>query len=358
VIALPSEPGEYGQDKLQQSSGVLGKLPPDVQRLPEGYVVAGRQMAVERQTEWVVCYLPDERLIKFSLEKSAGWLSDLNAARLASGLVSACQAKDISVAPESQVVVEEPGKRWRIADPRRTLIVEKDRDGLAVRAALPLRLLPNKGLAMLEAVLTGSEQIPSFAFTGLVTEFQGNNYLLTEHLSQVIDVAEESPAEPAADESAVPAGAAAADATATAPAGDPRPEDIIKQLLERKPRRAVPLPQNLPAVAKQETPPARPDGQPRSEQSWPEETMVVDQPGRIVPSEQWWMFAFEDKGHQASRRPMRLLPNRMLENAIALAGDESMGVVLLVSGEITEYRGTNYLLLRKVLVQRDWGNLK
>jgi hypothetical protein len=48
----------------------------------------------------------------------------------------------------------------------------------------------------------------------------------------------------------------------------------------------------------------------------------------------------------------------MLENAIALTGDESMGVILVVSGEFTEYRGTNYLLLRKVLVQRDWGNLR
>jgi len=356
VIALPSEPGEYGQDKLQRSAGVLGKLPPDVHRLPEGYVVAGRQMAVERQADWVVCYLPDERLAKFSLNEAAGWLGDLDAARLGSGLVAACQAREISVAPEAQVIVEEPGKRWRIADPRRTLIVERDRDGLAVRAALPLRLLPNKSLAMLEAVLTGSQQTPSFAFTGLVTEFQGNNYLLTEHLSQVITVAEEPPSETGGGDAS--ADSAETDATATAPAGDPRPEEIIKQLLERKPRRAVPLRQNVPAVAQQEPPPVRPDGEARVEQVWPEETLVVDQPGRIVPSEQWWMFAFEDKGHQASRRPVRLLPNRMLENAIALAGDESMGVVLTVSGELTEYHGTNYLLLRKVLVQRDWGNLK
>jgi len=351
VIALPTEPREYGDDRMIRSSGVLGKLPPDARRLPEGYIVAGRQMSVESSADWTLCHMGDEQILKLSLTEAGPWLGDLDAARLPGGLVRACQSKDVTLAPESRVVVEEPGRRWRIDDGRRVLLVEKDREGVLLRTAMTLRLLPNKRLAMLEAVLAGADRTPSFVFTGRVTEFQANNYMLIEHLAEVIEVPLEGPAPPAGEQTSPPEAQEPA-----APADEPRAEDIIKQLLESKPRRAVPLPQNLPVVPPEDAPSEGAEG--RQGQAWPEETMIVDRPGRVVPSEKWWTFAFEDKGRQAGRRPIRVLPNRMLENAIALTGDQSMGVVLLVSGEVTEYRGTNYLLLRKVLVQRDWGNLR
>lgn len=355
VIALPSEPGEYGEDPLQLSSGVLGKLPPEVHRLPEGYVVSSQQMAVEQGADWCVCYLSDERVVKLSREEAAGWAAELDKAGIPAGLGRAVQDKGIILAPEAKVQVETPGICWRIADPRRTLVVEQEADGVVVRSALPLRVLPNKRLTMLESVIAVSDTLPKFAFTGRITEFQANNYLLVEHLAEVVDVSERANA--AAPEAQPAAPDPTSKPPATAPSGEPRPEDIIKQLLERKPRRALVLPPNAPeptlrpVTSGQETDSGR-------ENLLPEETMIVDQPGRVVPMDKWWTFAFEDKGRQSSQRPMRLLPNRMLENAIALSGDETMGVVLLVSGEVTEYRGTNYLLLRKVLVQRDWGNIR
>lgn len=361
VIALPSEPGEYGEDPLQLSSGVLGKFPPEVHRLPEGYVVASQEMAVEQQADWYVCYLPDERLIKLSLDEAGVWPGDLEAGRLPSGLVAAAQGKGVTLAPESKIHIEEKGRRWRVADPRRTLIVEKDAGSMVVRSALALRLLPNKRLSMLEAVLAGTDRMPNFAFTGPVTEFQGNNYLLTEHLAEVVEAPPPSPAgETDATDETPPADRTegAIDTAPAGPAGEPRPEDIIKQLLEKKPRRALVLPQTMPSAVQRPLVPG-PGGEAATEQALPEETLLVDQPGRVVPADdKWWIFSFEDRGRQANRRPVRLLPNRMLENAIALTGDESMGVILVVSGEMTEYRGTNYLLLRKVLVQRDWGNLR
>jgi hypothetical protein len=358
---LPSDPGEYGEDPLQLSSGVLGKLPADVHRLPEGYMVASQEMAVEQQPDWYVCYLPDERLMKLSLDEGGSWVGDLESQKLPAGLVNAAQAKGITLAPESKINIEDKGRRWRVVDPHRTLIVEKDASSIVVRSALPLRLLPNKRLSMLEAVLAGTDRVPNFAFSGRITEFQGTNYLLVENLAEVLDVAQQTggdqadaTAQPAPDSR--PEGAAAG--PASAPAGEPRPEDIIKQLLEKKPRRALVLPQTMPSTVQRPLTPG-PGGEPSAEQVQAEETMVIEQPGRVVPSdEKWWTFSYEDKGHQATRRPVRLLPNRMLENAIALTGDESMGVVLIVSGELTEYRGTNYLLLRKVLAQRDWGNLR
>ena len=58
-----------------------------------------------------------------------------------------------------------------------------------------------------------------------------------------------------------------------------------------------------------------------------------------------------------NQRPIQLLPNRLLETTIALSGGGRQGMVFLVSGEVTVYKGDNYLLLRKVLVRRDLGNL-
>jgi len=364
VITLPSEPGEYGEDPLQLSSGVLGKLPPDVHRLPEGYVVANVQMSVQRREDWTVCFLPDERLAKLAFSEAGGWASDLNGRRVPPGLVKACQEEGVQVAAEAAVAVEEHGRRWRVSEARRTIIVEKDRDGIVIRRALVLRILPNKRLAVLEAVLDASDRSPSFAFTGRITEFQGSNYILIEQLAEVIEsrqngqVEQEPPAGGTNGTSGSPPPQPDTP-SASSPDREPRPEDIIHQLLERKPRRAVVLPRPVATVPEDKpvAPGSAEDGPP-DRPLRAEETMIVDQPGRLVPSEQWYTFTFEDKGRLPSQRPIRLLPNRMLEDAIALTGDKAAGVVLIVSGEVTEYRGNNYLLLRKLLVQRDWGNLR
>lgn len=86
---------------------------------------------------------------------------------------------------------------------------------------------------------------------------------------------------------------------------------------------------------------------------------MVDQLGRLVPAgEQWWSLAFEDRGRDASRPPIRVLPSRLLETAVTLSSGTAQGGVFMVSGEITTYKGLNYLLLRKVLVRRDLGNFR
>ncbi|MBI4582171.1 MAG: hypothetical protein HY718_20915 [Planctomycetes bacterium] len=360
IIALPSEPGEAGEDPLQLSSGVLGKLPPDVHRLPEGHVVAGVQVGIERQDDWLVCYLPQERLADASLKQAEGWAGDLDAGRLPHGLAKACQDKGVTLAPEATVVAEEPHRRWRIIDPRRAILVELDRQGAVLRALLPLRVLPNKRLMVLEAILSAGDK-RDFAITGRITEFQGTNYVLLEHIAEVVAMkpiggeANTGSGQRGTNESSGAAGAAA-----SGPAGrDPRPEDIIRRLLDSNPRRAVVLPGTMPAgVAASPAGPVA-EGDARADpQLWPEETILVDRPGRVVPGDKWWTFSFEDRSASAARKPIRLLPNRMLENAIASGGDTTLGVVLIVSGEVTEYRGANYLLLRKVLVQRDWGNFR
>ena len=90
----------------------------------------------------------------------------------------------------------------------------------------------------------------------------------------------------------------------------------------------------------------------------PEGAMVVDRVGRVIPGEPWWSLVFEDQGTHPKDKPMPLLPNQLLETAIALTSGGTEGVVLVVSGEATLHNEDNYLLLRKVLIRRDLGNIR
>ena len=50
--------------------------------------------------------------------------------------------------------------------------------------APPLRILPNRELAKVEAILAEVPDSRGFLLTGRITEFQGVNYLLLEHVAQ------------------------------------------------------------------------------------------------------------------------------------------------------------------------------
>jgi len=293
VLILPSEPGEFGQDQTQVSGGAVAKLTPDAHRLPDGYIVAAREARIDLQGDWYVAHLS--------------------------------QAKGVPDAP-------------------------------------PLRVLPNKRLMMIEAIHKATHKSPQLVVTGRITEFQGVNYLLAENLIEcAVDKPEVAPS--ATRSTAPPTDAeATAQPALTQPAGrtEPRAEDIVAQLLATKPMRAVVLPEHLPEAGVDSDSSSSEAGESgstgREGPRWPEETMLIDRVGRLVPGERWWTFAFEDRGKNPANPPIRLLPNRLLESAIALSGGGTRGIVFVISGEVTEYQGFNYLLLRKILVRRDFGN--
>jgi hypothetical protein len=52
------------------------------------------------------------------------------------------------------------------------------------------------------------------------------------------------------------------------------------------------------------------------------------------------------------------LPNRLLEDMEVASAGGSKSVVFIVSGELTEYHGANYLLVQKLLTKPNLGNLK
>ncbi len=320
TLVLPSEPRE-SDEAPEGSGGVMAKLTPESQRLPEGYVIGARPARIQRDGEWHVAYLvPQEGL------------------------------------PETP----------------------------------PLRLLPNQYLEMIETVLAEAGAASQFLTTGRVTEFQGVNYLLVEHVAQLpppVAGIQSATAKPASDGQGVRNGSASsppavdnrAAPQASRPATDREPsaEEVIRQLMQTEPARALVLPRDRTGqtatsapVEESKTATAPAPLTPASVElaagdaareavAWSESTWLIDQLGRVVPAGgTWWSLAFENRGQEASRKPVRLLPSRLLETAIALSGGGTRGVVFSVTGEITTYRGQNYLLIRKVVVRRDMGNFR
>ncbi|MGQ9651265.1 MAG: hypothetical protein ACUVXJ_14240 [Phycisphaerae bacterium] len=286
VILLPTSPAEVGQPAEDRSQGVRKRIIPETPLLPEGYVVASREVRIETEGDWLVAYL----------RKS----TDL---------------------PDSP----------------------------------PLRILPNQQLSMLRAVLRQSPPPTSFLMTGRITEFMGANYILLENIEEVFADGAESSAPAVAPPQSTPA---------DAPRDrEPTAEEILKQLLSRPTRRSVALPQLTQIIqgddgqaAKTLSRPADPGGAPAG--LWPERAMLVDRVGRVVPGDQWWTLVFENRGRQAADQPIRLLPSRLLESAISLSRGGTQTPVFIVSGEVTTYESRNYLLLRKLLVRRQAGNIR
>jgi len=304
-LILPSEPASPEQAVAYRSEAVFGKVPTHQRRLPEGYVLGSRRARIERQGEWLVAIL-------------------------------------------------EPAK--------------------GMPNAPPLRLLPSETLEMIEAVLSESTEPITFLLTGRVTEFQSVNYLLVEHVAQVQrvsgregnhsrDVSATSPTEvQAARQSAAPGSAKGRDhAKASQP---PTAEEVAEELMAMEPVRAL----VVPRTGQSDRPAEKaPSGEAASASGtvndavgdWPEGTLLADRVGRVMAGDDgWWMLAFEDPGLNARLKPIRLLPNRLLETALSLSEGGTRGVVFQVSGEVCVYRGVRYLLLRKVLVRRDLGNFR
>jgi hypothetical protein len=111
-------------------------------------------------------------------------------------------------------------------------------------------------------------------------------------------------------------------------------------------------------------PPVEAVGGPKSDETkvrkprarYPDGYVLIDRPGRISREGQWWVFTFESDSPTFEEPPVRLLPNRMLEHAVYEV-EGSPHAVFVISGEVTDYEGQNYLLLRKLLRRRVMDNL-
>jgi hypothetical protein len=134
-------------------------------------------------------------------------------------------------------------------------------------------------------------------------------------------------------------------------------EDILREFQKERPR-AVPLlptPPEDESITRIESPV---DGD-MPAVHLPDGYFLVDRVGRLTQIGDWWLITFVSDNNplESPDPPMRLLPNRMLERMVRESQGAARSVEFVVSGEVTEFMGENYLLLRKLMRRRDLGNL-
>ena len=86
-----------------------------------------------------------------------------------------------------------------------------------------------------------------------------------------------------------------------------------------------------------------------------EGTDIVNRVGRLTRSAdgQLWEFTFDSDGRTMLDPPLIILPNLTLMLMESSVSGASRDQRFRVTGEVTEYRGRNYILLRKATVVSD-----
>lgn len=148
------------------------------------------------------------------------------------------------------------------------------------------------------------------------------------------------------------------------PPREPSASDILKALT--RPEDAPPKPVILPSQPGQTIDRKEIDLSvipqnsvaPITPRLYPDGYRIVDRPGRLAREGEYYVFAFESRGQAEAELPIRLLPNRLLEDMEIASSGGTSPIVFLISGELTEYHGVNYLLVQKLLTRPNLGNLK
>lgn len=142
-------------------------------------------------------------------------------------------------------------------------------------------------------------------------------------------------------------------APATQPADavlrQPEQADLLRKLLARRQRPEPILPRtDGPSTAEAKV---GPDGHPLLVEG----TFIAERPGRLEHEDGEAYYVFNLDGEGAGPRRIPILRNQLLEllEQEAQAGYQEF----IVSADVTRYRGSNYLLLRKVLRRLSNGNL-
>jgi hypothetical protein len=203
----------------------------------------------------------------------------------------------------------------------------------------PLWVLPCEALEGIEAY---TKQYPEaiFIVSGETSTYKDRSFLFVR--SAVIQP-ESVPSE------AVAPSVPPVSQSTTAPEGS-SPDDILKTLLRKRPPKPLSLSGPLDESGSSAATDRSPDGDRGGIRIDRVVTIAQD------PNSQWWEARFESD-NTLQDVPLRLLPCKMLERAEYLSGlgHGFKTIRLRITGEVTIYKTQGYLLLRKVLREREMG---
>jgi len=213
------------------------------------------------------------------------------------------------------------------------------------------RVLPSQLLEKMES-LAAAKNPPTFRVTGETTIYDDTAYILLRRVTVEMPPAPK----PAKIDTRIDKPRAA-----TQPA-KPRKKDsrassdeVFKSLLKDKPGRPVLTP-SVDGAGDSSAESVAPQSGARM--LIPSRSgLVVDRVVTILPEKggKWWLVRF-NSDNTLREPPIRLLPCALLAEAIRGAERNRYKVFKFrVSGEITRYKGRRYLLIRKLLDEREMG---
>jgi len=254
--------------------------------------------------------------------------------------------------PVNEVIIPESGVWSGDGSPRRKLWPEGwavvDRSGRLTRddkwwafafepdeGDPPVRLIPNANLEVMVRTAIHATNPVTFVMSGQSTVFGDRNYLLVRSVMRE--------RETGAAPSPVDAPAPAAKTVST----DAPVEDVLS-VLKSETSETDPMDTRtrIAAVdAASAAKPLRPDG-----------ANVINRPARAVRNGSLYQLVFESDHPDNPEPPLTLLPNQHMSRVIAATEAENLGVVFIVSGEITQFQGENFILVHAATRRLDSGN--
>ncbi len=197
----------------------------------------------------------------------------------------------------------------------------------------PIRLIPNANLEVLVRTAVHVTTPVRFVISGLTTVFKDQNYLLVRSVTR---------------DRRAPDPAKQPTPTSTP---DPKPEspttstdDVLGMMQEQAPETdLLDTRRRLETAAATRT--LLPDG-----------ATVINRPARVVKQGALYRLVFESDHPDSPEPPLTMLPNQNMMRMIHLATNNNLGLVFIVSGEVTQFQGENFVLVQSATQRAASGN--
>jgi len=226
----------------------------------------------------------------------------------------------------------------------------------------PRWVLPSWYLQRMEEHLAERGELTVFRVSGTTTVYDARAFILLHKVTVVTRLPAEDQdvalVKPAAEQEPLksPAGTATSAPALNEDDDLLAPSELAARLLRDKTGEPVLRPQRAPEVSAEARRSVAPAGDkpllPPGRGNF-----VTDRLVRVLPVGvgKWMKVSFESD-NTLQEPPIRLLPCRLLHEAEQLAKEKRFEKLRFrVSGEITQYKGRRYLLLRKLMPEREMG---
>lgn len=201
----------------------------------------------------------------------------------------------------------------------------------------PLRLLPNANLEVLVRTATHATMPVRFVISGSSTVYEDQNYLLVKSVTRDRQTPDKTTRSVRDDRSPTPVSVTGSS------------DDVMKALRDAQPDTDVidPRERFSAAEAASATRTLRPDGM-----------SIINRPARVVRQGRSHRLVFESDHPDRPEPPLTMLPNQNMMRMVHQAATDNLGLVFIVSGEITQFQGENYLLVQSATQRMSTGNFR